>query len=71
MPVPAAFNEMTEDPELRDYFGAVWYFTEFEKPDEAEVHKLRFGAAVYHAEIFVNGKKLYESHVGKLPSRWM
>jgi beta-glucuronidase len=67
MPVPAAFNEITEDPELRDYYGVVWYFTTLEKPDDAPVHILRFGAAVYHAEVFLNGEKLHESHIGKLP----
>lgn len=32
MPVPSAFNEMTSDIELRDYFGAAWYFTTFDAP---------------------------------------
>lgn len=67
MPVPAAFNEMTEDPELRDYFGVVWYFRWFDRPDDAVVHSLRFGAANYHADVFLNGEKLFESHSGKLP----
>lgn len=68
MPVPAAFNEMTEDPELRDYFGAVWYFKHFDAPEHAtELRLLRFGAAVYHAEVWLNGVAVGESHRGKLP----
>lgn len=67
MPVPAAFNEITEDPDLRDYFGVAWYFVRLEKPDDSPVHKLRFGAAVYHAGVYLNGEKLHQSHLGKLP----
>lgn len=70
MPVPAAFNEMTSDPQLRDYFGAVWYFTTFDCPPvtgDNTVYHLRFGAAVYHAEVYLNGQKIGEEHLGKLP----
>lgn len=51
MPVPAAFNEMTADPQLRDYIGTVWYFTRFDAPPSRPntLQRLRFGAAVYHA----------------------
>ncbi len=67
MPVPGAFNEMTSDPALRDYFGVVWYFCTFEAPAVGDRHLLRFGAAVYHAQIFLNGEKAGEEHLGKLP----
>ena len=69
MPVPAAFNEMTADPQLRDYFGAVWYFTTFDAPPASPgtVQHLRFGAAVHHAEVYLNGEKIGEEHLGKLP----
>jgi beta-glucuronidase len=67
MPVPAAFNEMTPDMELRDYYGAVWYFTEFHKPCYEHDLYLRFGAAVYHSRIYVNGHECMTSHLGKLP----
>lgn len=67
MPVPGAFNEMTADAALRDYWGVVWYFREFEPPAAGACQLLRFGAAVYRAEIFLNGEKVGEEHLGKLP----
>jgi hypothetical protein len=30
MPVPAAFNEMASDPELRDFAGITEYYREFD-----------------------------------------
>ena len=67
MPVPAAFNEMTADPQLRDYAGVVWYFRELSALPVAGRQVLRFGAAVYHASIYLNGTLLAEEHLGKLP----
>ena len=29
MPVPASYNDITQDRELREYVGDVWYFTKF------------------------------------------
>lgn len=69
MPVPAAFNEMTSDPVLRDYAGIVWYFRSFDAPPSGAGprHFLRFGAAVYHARIFLNGEYVGGESLGKLP----
>ena len=67
MPVPAAFNEMTADPQLRDYIGPVWYFRRLSRPPCGERHVLRFGAAVYHAEVYLDGRKIAGEHWGKLP----
>lgn len=67
MPVPSAFNEMTSDPELRDYFGAAWYFTSFEAPAFGECHVLRFGAAAHHAKVWLNGKEVGGASLGRLP----
>ena len=67
MPVPAAFNEMTDDPELRDYSGAVWYYRWFDGMASGAQHRIRFGAAVYHADVYLNGEKIGEEHLGKLP----
>lgn len=67
MPVPAAFNEMTQDPELRDYFGAVWYFIWITRPPAGERFVLRFGAASYHAEVYLDGELVASEHLGKLP----
>lgn len=70
MPVPAAFNEMTQDPELRDYWGAVWYFTRFDAPPAAAAlgrTALRFGAVSRRADVWLNGRHLGSNELGKLP----
>lgn len=68
MAVPAAFNELTQDPALRDYYGVVWYFTTITSlATAAERQVLRFGAVHCHADVFLNGEKIAENHVGKLP----
>lgn len=68
MPVPAAFNEMTQDPALRDYWGKVWYFTRFDKPlVQLERQVLRFGAVHRHSTVWLNGQLLGENDTGKLP----
>ena len=67
MPVPAAFNEMTSDPQLRDYFGLVWYFKELPVLPFGESKILRLGAATYRCKIFVNGKLLQSIEGGRLP----
>lgn len=69
MPVPAAFNEMTSDPELRDPCGIVWYFLRFQTK-LSESHpcaRIRFGAAAPKARIFLNGRLIADEHLGKLP----
>lgn len=69
MPVPSAFNEMTDDKKLRNYMGAVWYFTYLPEiqDDKSKDFLLRFGSIQYHAEIFINGEKIAEEHLGKIP----
>ena len=60
--VPGDWN--TQRPELLFYEGAVWYKKDFDyasKPGRRQF--VRFGAANYHAIVFLNGKKLGE-HVG-------
>ncbi len=47
------------DPALRDYYGAVRHFLEFEAPAAGERHPLRFGVAVHGSDTFLNGR-----HVG-------
>ncbi len=67
MPVPAAFNEMTSDPALRDYFGAAWYFTRFHAPGGGGRHMLHFGAAAHHASVWLNGNHVGGASLGRLP----
>ncbi len=69
MPVPSAFNEMTADPDLRDYFGAAWYFTTFTAPRLPASGRcvLRFGAAAHHAAVWLNGEAVGGASLGRLP----
>jgi beta-glucuronidase len=60
--VPGDWN--TQRPELLWYEGTVWYRRTFDyAPKEAHRQFLWFGAANYHAIVYLNGKKLGE-HVG-------
>ncbi|HSI82548.1 MAG TPA: beta-glucuronidase [Candidatus Methylacidiphilales bacterium] len=57
MPVPASYNDLTQDPALRDHVGAVWYQREVWVPrgwshDDIEI---RIGAAGNHATVWWDG----------------
>ncbi|VDM77761.1 unnamed protein product, partial [Strongylus vulgaris] len=53
MPVPAAYNDMSADAELRDHVGWVWYQTMVFIPetDKGQHLALRFGSANYFAKV--------------------
>ena len=61
--VPGDWN--TQRPELLYYEGTVWYRRTFEPPvlDGGERAFLRFGAANYRADVYLNGTKL-GTHIG-------
>ena len=50
MPVPASFNDITQNKTLRDFVGWVWYETEFFVPTEWQDRRviLRIGSAHYN-----------------------
>lgn len=55
MPVPASFNDITQDPNLENYIGWVWYEKEVLLPqrwlqDNLRV-VLRFGSAHYYSVV--------------------
>jgi hypothetical protein len=54
--VGLSWNAQFED--LRDYVGVAWYRTTFTVPKSRDVQRvlLRFGAADYQADVFVNGE---------------
>lgn len=59
MPVPASFNDMTQDPVLRDFIGWVWYEREVVLParwvaDEGTRLVLRVGSAHYFSVVVSN-----------------
>ncbi|KAM9788988.1 beta-glucuronidase [Neosynchiropus ocellatus] len=72
MPVPASYNDITQDPSLRDFIGWVWYEREVALPsrwttDEETRLVLRVGSAHYYSMVWVNGVKVVEHEGGHLP----
>lgn len=74
MPVPAAFNEITNDERVKNFMGWVWYQTtvELEEPSEEWNWMLQFESANYMALVWaqkVGGSSIEEAslvglHVG-------
>lgn len=72
MPVPASYNDITQDPTLRDFTGWVWYEREVQVPlrwiaDEGTRVVLRVGSAHYYSIVWVNGVQVTEHNGGHLP----
>uniref|UniRef100_A0A8P4G9M6 Beta-glucuronidase n=1 Tax=Dicentrarchus labrax TaxID=13489 RepID=A0A8P4G9M6_DICLA len=72
MPVPASYNDITQDPALRDFIGWVWYEREVVVParwvaDGGTRVVLRVGSAHYYSVVWVNGVKVTEHDGGHLP----
>ena len=67
--VPGDWN--TQREKLYYYEGSVWYRTKFDSPvtkgNDGEQVILHFGAANYHASIYLNGEKLGEHTGGFTP----
>lgn len=54
MPVPASYNDITEDSTLRDHVGTVWYDRKFFVPTSWSDNKrvwIRFGSVHYEAHV--------------------
>ncbi|KAB5522439.1 hypothetical protein PHYPO_G00159550 [Pangasianodon hypophthalmus] len=72
MPVPSSFNDITQNPKLRDFIGWVWYEKEAWIPQRWLQNKdtrimLRVGSAHYYAVVWVNGFQVMEHEGGHLP----
>jgi beta-glucuronidase len=67
IPVPCSWNDLFDD--AQNYFGAAWYQTEFhaDAPTRDRRLVIRFGSAVYHAKVWLNGHLLGEHLGGHLP----
>ena len=70
MPVPASYNDITTDKELRDHVGWVWYETDAVIPrawtkDQRIV--IRFGSVTQHAVVYLNGEEITRHKGGFLP----
>ncbi|XP_026327842.1 beta-glucuronidase isoform X2 [Hyposmocoma kahamanoa] len=71
MPVPASYNDVGVDADLRDHVGIVWYDRRFHVPPwwikgEQRVW-LRFSSVHYAAQVWVNGKQVMFHEIGHLP----
>ncbi|MFP3937330.1 MAG: beta-glucuronidase [Phycisphaerae bacterium] len=69
MPVPSSYNDITQDAELRDLVGTVWYERDFFVPGSWRDMRvaLRFGSATHHAVVWVNGTEVARHRGGFLP----
>ncbi|XP_059207998.1 beta-glucuronidase [Centropristis striata] len=72
MPVPASYNDITQDTTLRDFIGWVWYEREVVVParwidDKGTRVVIRVGSAHYNSIMWVNGVKVTEHEGGHLP----
>ncbi|XP_061383773.1 beta-glucuronidase isoform X2 [Danaus plexippus] len=71
MPVPSSYNDVGEDPSLRDHVGLVWYDRRFYVPHwwktAGQRVWLRFSSVHYAALVYVNGQAATYHEVGHLP----
>ncbi|MGB9787352.1 MAG: beta-glucuronidase [Dictyoglomus turgidum] len=69
MPVPASFNDVTQDINLRDYIGKVFYKRSFFVPSYWRDKNIfvRIGAATHSSEVYVNGVLVVKHKGGFLP----
>lgn len=65
--VPGSWNEQYQDTMF--YMGTAWYQSDFHLPPEWRGRRvrLRFGAAGYHASVWLDGKLLGRHEGGSLP----
>ncbi|PPF80592.1 beta-glucuronidase [Pseudoclavibacter sp. RFBJ3] len=64
-PVPASYNDVFADPEIRDHVGWVWYQRTVRVPRgwSGQSIRLRFESATHEARVYVGGTMVAE-HVG-------
>jgi len=69
MPVPASYNDITTDNELRTHIGLVWYERDVFVPAGWNGQRivLRFGSVTHQAHVFINGQHTVTHHGGFLP----
>ena len=59
IPVPASFNEIVTDKNIKNYEGKVLYETTFSFPvNQNKLYRLRIGATSHKCEIYLNGEKI-------------
>ncbi|GKQ41964.1 beta-glucuronidase [Streptomyces sp. A012304] len=65
VPVPASYNDLFVDPEIRDHVGVVWYQRDVRVPRgwTGERVVLRFGSVTHAAQVYVD-ERLVAEHTG-------
>ncbi|XP_029650975.1 beta-glucuronidase isoform X1 [Octopus sinensis] len=69
MPVPASYNDITQERRLRDFVGWVWYDREFfvDPQWKLKTVHLRFDSVHYNAIVWVNSEFAFNHSGGHLP----
>ncbi|MEM9160670.1 MAG: sugar-binding domain-containing protein, partial [Verrucomicrobiota bacterium] len=69
MPVPASYNDISQNPQVRDHIGWVWYEREFfaDTAWRSRSVYLRIGSASQNAKVWLNGVYICENRGGYLP----
>jgi beta-glucuronidase len=69
MPVPASYNDLSEDIKVRNHVGKVWYEREFYVPEHWNGKRivLRFGSVTHYGKVWVNGQYVMEHSGGYTP----
>lgn len=69
MPVPSSYNDITQDSEICNHIGDVWYERTFLVPLSWKDKRiiLRIGAAAHTAKVFINGIEVLTHKGGFLP----
>ena len=67
MPVPASYNDITQNITIHRHIGWVWYARDFFIHNTAPRWVLRFQAAHYETRVWINGKSAVNHSGGHLP----
>ncbi len=69
MPVPASYNDITTDNDLRTHIGLVWYERDVFVPATWAGQRmvLRFGSVTHSAHVYINGRHCVTNQGGFLP----
>ena len=69
MAVPASYNDITTDPELRNHIGLVWYERHVFIPSGWESRRivLRFESVAHQARVYLDGRLCLNHRGGFLP----
>ncbi|WP_078412573.1 beta-glucuronidase [Priestia abyssalis] len=69
MSVPASYNDLSENPKVKNHVGKVWYEREFYIPEHWNGKRivLRFGSVTHYGKVWINGQYVMEHAGGYTP----